>query len=201
MNPISGFAVRLGVTLLFTVFEHKLFFFCSIEWTWYSSSSTLPSHIALWVVILHLHTTGGSCGLPGTDLEPHCAHTHIQTTQMRLERKWKCMKVTSLSASLLNRHFDPSQDGYCFGKLVTWNFRKTIFENSKFKFSNRNLDQRILVILNLNVILTVWNFEFQKSGYTTVRVVPYATTYTKPRVRRCFGVLNILINPQLASYV
>ena len=138
INPISGFAVRLGVTLLFTVFEHKLFFFCSIEWTWYSSSSTLPSHIALWVVILHLHTTGGSCGLPGTDLEPHCAHTHIQTTQMRLERKWKCMKVTSLSASLLNRHFDTSQDGYCFGKLVTWTFRKTIFENSKFKFSNRN---------------------------------------------------------------
>ena len=88
INPISGFAVRLGVTLLFTVFEHKLFFFCSIEWTWYSSSSTLPSHIALWVVILHLHTTGGSCGLPGTDLELHCAHTHIQTTQMRFERRW-----------------------------------------------------------------------------------------------------------------
>ena len=41
------------------------------------------------------------------------------------------------------------------------------------------------------------DFEFKKSGYTTVRVVPYAATYTKPRVRRCFGVLNILINPQL----
>jgi hypothetical protein len=79
MNPISGFAVRLGVTLLFTVFEHKLFFFCSLAWSRYSSSSTLPAHIALWVVILQLHTTSGSCGLPGTDLEPHCAHIHIQT--------------------------------------------------------------------------------------------------------------------------
>jgi hypothetical protein len=92
------------------------------------------------VVILHLHSPGGSCGLPGTDLEPHCAHTHIQTTQMRLERKWKCLKITSLSTSLFNCPFVPSQGGYCFGKLVTCTCRNMIFENSKFKFSNRNLD-------------------------------------------------------------